>query len=61
LFPKSDMNAQQHPAGSRRDFLRRSLVVAAGGPSALAFAAETVQLPFENGGRPLVKYPQKRP
>ena len=26
-----------------------------------AFAADTVTLPFENGERPLVKYPQKRP
>ena len=29
-------------------------------PSLRAFAA-TVALPFENGERPLVKYPQKRP
>src|ERR1700742_4145302 len=28
--------------------------------SAKAFALETVTLPFENGERPLVKYPQKR-
>jgi DMSO/TMAO reductase YedYZ molybdopterin-dependent catalytic subunit len=26
-----------------------------------AFADDTVTLPFENGGRPVVKYPQKRP
>jgi hypothetical protein len=26
-----------------------------------AFALDTVTLPFDNGERPLVKYPQKRP
>ena len=31
-----------------------------GGSSLASFAAETVTLPFENGERPLVKYPQKR-
>jgi sulfite dehydrogenase len=29
--------------------------------SARAFALDTVTLPFDNGERPLVKYPQKRP
>jgi sulfite dehydrogenase (cytochrome) subunit A len=29
--------------------------------SAKAFALDTVTLPFDNGPRPLVKYPQKRP
>jgi sulfite dehydrogenase (cytochrome) subunit A len=32
-----------------------------GGSSLASFAAETVTLPFENGERPIVKYPQKRP
>jgi DMSO/TMAO reductase YedYZ molybdopterin-dependent catalytic subunit len=32
-----------------------------GGSSLASFAAETITLPFENGERPLVKYPQKRP
>jgi len=49
------------PPFSRRRFLRHGAVLATGLP-ALATAAETlVQLPFENGQRPLVKYPQKRP
>lgn len=44
---------------SRRDFMRVA-ALAAVGSSKLA-AAESVSLPFENGERPLVKYPQKRP
>jgi sulfite dehydrogenase len=47
---------------SRRAFLRRAgtagLLGAAGWP---ALAQETITLPFDNGERPLVKYPQKRP
>src|SRR5436190_22697 len=51
---------------TRRDFLRRTALagVAAGlAPGAAwgAAAEETITLPFENGERPLVKYPQKRP
>lgn len=34
---------------------------AVGGSSFASFAAEAVTLPFENGERPIVKYPQKRP
>jgi len=34
--------------------------IAAGFGPAGALALETVTLPFDNGGRPLVKYPQKR-
>src|ERR1700760_1919921 len=34
---------------------------AVGGSSFASFAADTVTMPFENGERPLVKYPQKRP
>jgi DMSO/TMAO reductase YedYZ molybdopterin-dependent catalytic subunit len=33
----------------------------AGGAPFASFAAETALLPFENGERPLVRYPQKRP
>src|ERR1700675_4881744 len=38
-----------------------ALGAAAGLSSVRAFALDTVTLPFENGERPLVKYPQKRP
>src|SRR5439155_6248062 len=44
---------------SRRDFVRVA-ALAAVGSSKLA-AAESISLPFENGERPLVTYPQKRP
>lgn len=48
-----------HP--SRRRFLRQ----AAAAVGVLAFGAraadEVVELPFDNGARPLVRYPQKRP
>src|ERR1700719_865122 len=50
----------------RRNFIKQSgAAIAALGagiatPSLRAFAATTA-LPFENGERPLVKYPQKRP
>ncbi len=44
---------------SRRSFLHRAALAAAALPAALR--AETVTLPFENGERELVKYPQKRP
>src|SRR5438045_6100679 len=51
---------------TRRDFLRRTALagVAAGLARGVAWSAaaeETITLPFENGERPLVKYPQKRP
>ena len=50
----------------RRSLLRQSgaAVAMAGAAAALrplAALADTVTLPFENGERPLVKYPQKRP
>ena len=49
---------------NRRRFLQAASVVAAatwvGAPTA-SNAEETITLPFENGERPLVKYPQKRP
>src|SRR5579872_7129075 len=47
----------------RRELLKRaaSAAIVTGLGSARALAIETVNLPFENGKRPLVKYPQKRP
>src|SRR5947209_2594009 len=49
----------------RRELMKRAglaaLGAAAGLGSVKAFALDTVKLPFDNGERPLVKYPQKRP
>src|SRR6478735_8880331 len=42
---------------SRRSFLATTVVAAT---AARGIAQETFTLPFENGERPLVKYPQKR-
>src|SRR3954447_3211188 len=46
----------------RRELMKRAGMAAlvTGFGSAKAFAVETVTLPFDNGERPLVKYPQKR-
>jgi sulfite dehydrogenase len=46
----------------RREMMKRAgmAALAAGFGSSRAFALDTVTLPFENGERPLVKYPQKR-
>jgi sulfite dehydrogenase len=52
------MNVPSIPEISRRSFLRRAALAAAVLPAALR--SETVTLPFENGERELVKYPQKR-
>jgi sulfite dehydrogenase (cytochrome) subunit A len=50
---------------TRRNVLRGATVVLTSGALdaslARSFAASTVTLPFENGERPLVQYPQKRP
>jgi DMSO/TMAO reductase YedYZ molybdopterin-dependent catalytic subunit len=50
---------------TRRNVLRGATAVltsgALGASSARSPAADIVALPFENGERPLVKYPQKRP
>jgi DMSO/TMAO reductase YedYZ molybdopterin-dependent catalytic subunit len=46
------------PALSRRRFLGTTL---AGAVAGRLLAGDRVDLPFENGGRPLVRYPQKRP
>src|SRR6187200_527320 len=45
---------------SRRKFLQASAIAIAAAGAARG-AEEKVTLPFENGERPLVKYPQKRP
>src|SRR5258705_10311345 len=47
----------------RREMMTRAgmAALAAGFGSAKAFALDTVTLPFDNGERPLVRYPQKRP
>ena len=49
---------------TRRDVLKHTMgAVALGrsGFSVAAYAADQIQLPFGNGERALVKYPQKRP
>src|SRR6266478_2445766 len=47
----------------RREMMKRAAMaaLATGFGSVKAFALDTVTLPFDNGERPLVKYPQKRP
>src|SRR5437879_1652938 len=47
----------------RREIMKRAgmAALAAGFGSSRAFALDTVTLPFNNGERPLVKYPQKLP
>src|SRR5262245_6669783 len=52
---------QSRPHRSRRDFLRVAALATAGSTVWSKAAEETITLPFENGERPLVKYPQKRP
>lgn len=47
-------------AHSRRAFLRKAAITAAG-LTATPLIAETIKMPFANGERELVKYPQKRP
>ena len=48
---------------NRRHFLRNTLATGAlsSVPTLTGLTAEFVTMPFENGKRPLVKYPQKRP
>ncbi|HTH47752.1 MAG TPA: molybdopterin-dependent oxidoreductase [Candidatus Limnocylindria bacterium] len=46
----------------RREFFRRSAALGLGATALVrSLAGDTVTLPFLNGERPLVKYPQKRP
>src|SRR6516225_10453745 len=50
---------------TRRNVLRGTSALlttgALGASPARSFTADTITLPFENGERPLVKYPEKRP
>src|SRR4051812_33229781 len=46
---------------NRRRFLRAAGIAAAAMGAAPVFAADTITMPFANGVRHLVKYPQKRP
>jgi DMSO/TMAO reductase YedYZ molybdopterin-dependent catalytic subunit len=46
---------------NRRQFMRAAMATAGMAAGWKLSAAETITLPFENGERPLVKYPQKRP
>src|ERR1700759_2513491 len=59
------MSRGENPMITRRNVLRGASAVlttgALGALSTQSFAADTVTLPFENGERPIVKYPQKRP
>lgn len=55
------MQGEKHSSKfSRRKFLNRTAILAATAVVARA-ADDLVELPFEKGARPLVKYPQKRP
>src|SRR6195952_3765457 len=49
----------------RRELMKRAGMAALGASAGLgstrAFALDTLTLPFDNGERQLVKYPQKRP
>lgn len=57
---------RRKPMLDRREMMKRvgaglAALGAAGLDPVTAFALDTVTLPFDNGERPLVKYPQKRP
>ena len=61
LNPRTrDADGDRHGV-SRRRFLRSGGLAAATWPVWRGVADPEVTLPFANGGRPLVKYPQKRP
>ncbi|MDB6058686.1 MAG: oxidase [Verrucomicrobiales bacterium] len=53
-------NSSDSSAQSRRAFLRNAAIAAAG-LTAAPLLAQSVKLPFANGDRELVRYPQKRP
>jgi len=53
-------NSSDSSAHSRRAFLRKTAIAAAG-LTATPLLAETIKMPFANGDRDLVRYPQKRP
>ena len=52
---------KKRAAWSRRQFITTASLAGLSSPLWSAQAEDTVTLPFENGERPLVKYPQKRP
>jgi sulfite dehydrogenase len=60
-----DKTLRRKPMFDRREIIKRAGVAALGAATGLnsvrAFALDSVTLPFDNGERPLVKYPQKRP
>src|SRR4030095_7580714 len=60
-----DSTKPQRRLVDRRRFLQTAGIVGlsglSGGKSWEIFAADSVTLPFDNGERPLVRYPQKRP
>lgn len=61
-LPDYPMRTPRTPEFSRRAFLRCAAAFTAGLPAARLLAADgTVKMPFENGERPLIRYPQKRP
>src|SRR5205823_1339678 len=61
----SDFGPTNGYSATRRQFLRTTGLLALGGlaagPQSIVMAADTMELPFVNGQRPLVKFPQKRP
>src|SRR5215831_16169456 len=61
----ADAGAGKTANWSRRRFLQKSCVITFGGvltgPFGKAAAAETLTLPFANGERKLIAFPQKRP
>src|SRR5262245_5808702 len=63
LRSMSNWSRCQQPTWTRRDFLRAGALglVALEATSSRLLSQETITLPFENGERPLIKYPQKRP
>jgi sulfite dehydrogenase (cytochrome) subunit A len=61
---KSNKDFSGRNALARRDFLKAASMAGLGGwlgASALSALADTVMLPFGNGERALIQYPQKRP
>jgi sulfite dehydrogenase (cytochrome) subunit A len=56
------MKASGEAMLSRRDLIKQAgLAATATGLAPFSALADTMTLPFDNGERPLVKYPQKRP
>jgi DMSO/TMAO reductase YedYZ molybdopterin-dependent catalytic subunit len=57
------MDPSQIRRATRRTFVKTATLTAAGvfNVARRGWSAETVELPFENGERTLVRYPQKRP